>query len=59
MLTNHHCGYGRIQQHSTLENNYLEEGFWAMTKAEELPNPGLTVTFIEEIEEVTGYVCSA
>lgn len=56
VLTNHHCGYGRIQQHSTLENNYLEEGFWAMTKAEELPNPGLTVTFIEEIEEVTGYV---
>lgn len=56
VLTNHHCGYGQIQQHSTLESNYLEEGFWAMTPEEELPNPGLTVTFIEGIEEVTGWV---
>ena len=56
VLTNHHCGYGQIQQHSTLEQNYLEEGFWAMTPEEELPNPGLTVTFIEGIEEVTDWV---
>lgn len=56
VLTNHHCGYGQIQNHSTLENNYLENGFWAMTKAEELPNPGLTVTFIDKVEEVTDYV---
>ena len=56
VLTNHHCGYGQIQSHSTLENNYLETGFWAMSKAEELPNPGLTVTFIEKIDDVTDYV---
>ena len=56
VLTNHHCGYGEIQSHSTLENNYLETGFWAMSKAEELPNPGLTVTFIEKIEDVTDFV---
>lgn len=56
VLTNHHCGYGQIQSHSTLEHNYLEDGFWAMTKEEELLNPGLTVTFIEKIEDVTDYV---
>ncbi len=53
VLTNHHCGYGAIQDHSTLENNYLQDGFWAMREAEELPNEGLFVTFIERIEEVT------
>lgn len=56
VLTNYHCGYGQIQNHSTLEHNYLESGFWAMTKAEELPNPGLTVTFIDKVEDVTNYV---
>ncbi len=56
VLTNHHCGYGQIQNHSSLENNYLDDGFWAMTKAEELPNPSLTVTFIDKIEDVTEYV---
>lgn len=56
VLTNHHCGYGQIQQHSSLQNNYLDDGFWAMTRAEELPNPGLTVTFIDAIEEVTQHV---
>ncbi|NLX80041.1 MAG: S46 family peptidase, partial [Proteiniphilum sp.] len=40
VLTNHHCGYGQIQSHSTLEHNYLEDGFWAMNKSEELPNQG-------------------
>jgi len=53
ILTNHHCGYGQIQSHSSLENNYLEDGFWAMSQDEELPNPGLFVTFIVRIEEVT------
>ncbi len=58
LLTNHHCGYGQIQSHSSLENNYLENGFWAMTKEQELANPGLKVTFIEKIEDVTNYVNS-
>ncbi|MTB53866.1 S46 family peptidase [Lewinella sp. W8] len=53
VLTNHHCGYGAIQSHSTLENNYLEDGFWAQTKADERPNPNLFVTFIERIEDVS------
>ncbi len=53
ILTNHHCGYDAIQEHSTLEHNYLETGFWAMNRAEELANPGLTATFIIRIEEVT------
>ncbi len=56
VLTNHHCGYGQIQNHSTLEKNYLDDGFWAAVQAEELPNPGLTVTFIEKIDDVTEYV---
>ena len=53
VLTNHHCGYGQIQSHSSLENNYLEDGFWAMSQEEELANPGLFVTFIVRIEDVT------
>src|SRR5690554_7251393 len=56
ILTNHHCGYGQIQSHSTIENNYLDDGFWAMSIEEEIPNPGLTVTFIDKIEDVTSYV---
>lgn len=56
VLTNHHCGYGQIQRHSSLEHNYLEDGFWAMSKSEELPNPGLTVTFVDKIDDVTDYV---
>lgn len=56
LLTNHHCGYGQIQSHSTLENDYLTDGFWAMTKEEELPNPNLSVTFLLRIEDVTGQV---
>ena len=55
-MTNHHCGYGQIQQHSTLEHDYLTDGFWATTRDQELPNPGLTVTFIDKIEDVTDYV---
>jgi hypothetical protein len=53
LLTNHHCGYGEIQSHSTVEHDYLTNGFWAMSQAEELPNPDLVVTFIARIEDVT------
>ena len=56
LLTNHHCGYGQIQSHSTVEHDYLKDGFWAMTKEEELPNPNLTVTFLIRIEDVTDQV---
>jgi hypothetical protein len=53
LLTNHHCGYGEIQNHSSLENDYLKDGFWAMTREEELPNEGKTITFLVRMEEVT------
>lgn len=59
ILTNHHCGYGMIQQHSSLDHDYLTDGFWARTHKEELPNKGLTVTFIDKIEDVTEYVKKA
>ncbi|MCF8237570.1 MAG: S46 family peptidase [Saprospiraceae bacterium] len=55
VLTNHHCGYGYIQSHSSIENNYLRDGFWAKTKDQELTNPGLFVTIIRRIEDVTEY----
>ena len=54
VLTNHHCGYGAIQQH--MEHDYLTDGFWAMSRSEELPCKGLTVTYIDEIMDVTDYV---
>jgi hypothetical protein len=53
LLTNHHCGYGQIQTHSTVENNLIKNGFWAKTFKEELPNEGLTATFIDYIDDVT------
>ncbi len=53
ILTNHHCGYGSIQAHSSVEHDYLKDGFWAMTKEQELPNPNLGVTFLLRIEDVT------
>ncbi|WKW46681.1 S46 family peptidase [Myroides sp. JBRI-B21084] len=53
LLTNHHCGYGEIQSHSTVEHDYLQDGFWAKSYAEELPNPDLEVTFIVSIHDVT------
>lgn len=56
LLTNHHCGYGQIQSHSTMEHDYLKDGYWAMTKEQELPNPGLSVTFLVRIEDVTDKV---
>ncbi|WP_297328177.1 S46 family peptidase [uncultured Bacteroides sp.] len=56
VLTNHHCGYGAIQQHSSVEHDYLTDGFWAMSREEELPCKGLTITYIDEILDVTEYV---
>ena len=56
VLTNHHCGYGYIQQHSSVEHDYLTDGFWAMTREHELPCEGLTITFIDKILDVTTYV---
>ena len=53
ILTNHHCGFGQIQSHSSLENDYLKNGFWAMNLNEELPNKNLYVEFIVRIEDVT------
>ena len=56
LLTNHHCGYGQIQSHSSVENDYLADGFWAKNLSDELANPGMTVTFIVEIKDVTTQV---
>jgi hypothetical protein len=56
LLTNHHCGYSQIQYHSSLEKDYLKNGFWAKTLADELPNPGLTATRIVRIDDVTSRV---
>ncbi len=53
ILTNHHCGYGQIQSHSSVENDYLTNGYWAMNHSQELTNPGLTATFIVRMEDVT------
>lgn len=53
LLTNHHCGYSQIQSHSTVENNYLKDGFWADSHKKELPNKGLTATFVVDIKDVT------
>ena len=56
LFTNHHCGYESIQQHSTVDHDYLTDGFWAMSKAEELPNEGLYVTFLVRMEDKTSEV---
>ncbi len=56
LFTNHHCGYGYIQKHSSVEHDYLKDGFWAMNRAQELPNPGLTVKFLDRMEDVTSAV---
>ncbi len=53
LLTNHHCGYGAIQSHSTTEHDYLEDGFWAYKQKQELENKGMFVTFIKRIDDVT------
>ena len=56
ILTNHHCGYGSIQQHSSVEHDYLTDGFWATSRDKELATPGLKFTFIERIEDITDIV---
>jgi hypothetical protein len=53
LITNHHCGFGQIQRLSSLERDYLTNGFWAMSREEELPCPGLFVTFLKRMEDVT------
>lgn len=59
LVTNHHCGYSSIQRLSTPEHNYLENGFWAMNRSEEIPAPGLTVTFLESMNDVTAILQKA
>lgn len=56
LLTNHHCGYGQIQSHSSVEHDYLTDGFWAMDQSQELPNPNVSVMFIKEIRDVSDIV---
>jgi len=58
LLTNHHCGFSEIQKHSSVDHDYLTDGFWAKTKSEELSNPGKTVTFLVRMEDVTDKVNS-
>lgn len=53
ILTNHHCGYDAIQQHSSVEHDYLTDGFWAKSMEQEIPTPGLTFKFVERIVDVT------
>mgnify|MGYP002855817793 CR=1 FL=1 len=53
LVTNHHCGYSSIQGLSTPEHNYLEDGFWALSRGQELPVPGLSVTFLQSMQDVT------
>ena len=53
LITNHHCGFDQIQRHSSVANDYLSNGFWAMNRSEELANPGLTVRFLVKMEEIT------
>jgi hypothetical protein len=56
LLTNHHCGYGQIQNHSSVEHNYLKDGFWAMDRSQELPNGDLTASFIKSMKDVSAEV---
>ena len=59
LVTNHHCGYGNIQKLSTVEHDYLKDGYWAMNRSEELPCEGLTVTFLQYMEDVTPIIKKA
>ncbi len=59
VLTNHHCGYGRIQAHSSVDSDLLSKGFWAMSREEELPNEGLFVRFLVDVADVTQEVTAA
>ena len=58
ILTNHHCGYSSIQQHSSVEHDYLTDGFWAKSRAEELPTPGLKFRFVHRITDITDLINS-
>ena len=58
LLTNHHCGYDAIQAHSSVEHDYLTNGFWAMSRREELPNKELNVRFLVRMEEVTDRIAA-
>ena len=58
ILTNHHCGYDAIASHSTPEANYLDDGFWAASKEDEIPTPRLTVSFLVRMEDVTDRIIS-
>lgn len=58
LLTNHHCGYGAIQSHSSVEHDYLQDGFWAKTMDDELPNKGMVATMIKRIDDVTSQILS-
>ena len=57
--TNHHCGYGKLQEHSSVEHDYLRDGFWAYSMDQELPNPGLTASILVRMEDVTAKVKEA
>ena len=59
LFTNHHCGYSYIQKHSSVEHDYLKDGFWALERKEELPNPGLSVKFLDYMEDVTAEILGA
>ena len=59
LFTNHHCGYSYIQRHSSVEHDYLKDGFWALTRDQELPNPGLSVSFLDRMEDVTSVMLAA
>ena len=56
LLTNHHCGYSYVQRHSSVAHDYLKDGFWALDRGQELPNPGLTVSFLDHMDDVTALV---
>ena len=59
LLTNHHCGFSFIQRHSSVEHDYLKDGFWALKRDEELPNPGLSVSFLDYMQDVTDEIDTA
>ena len=59
MTTNHHCGFEKLQQHSTVQHDYLRDGFWAYSKEQELPNPGMTASILVRMEDVTDRVKNA
>ena len=59
LFTNHHCGYSYIQKHSSVSHDYLRDGFWALDRDKELPNPGLSVMFLEYMQDVTAEITAS